>query len=190
MHPKMEVHCQASLLFQDLCFPVFSRLVVDLHIGISQLSVVTSYPAFFIPCAIVTQSRSLTSPEPVPPLMVLAAPAPYSAIFPPFFRRKKMLFVFQKNKSFCCRFPCKSAVVDLALCYFVGCCSAECSYFCFHLLLPPKLSVSLLSLQISPNIHSSHPVLRFSSHNTTFCFYYLSLGLQIQVLFYPVIGRY
>lgn len=34
MHQRMHSGCQSSLFFQNLCFPVFSRLVVDLHIGI------------------------------------------------------------------------------------------------------------------------------------------------------------
>ena len=98
MHPKMEVHCQAPCFFQDLCFPVFSRLVVDLHIGIQPALCGHFVSGIFHSLCDRHIVTFIDIPEPVPPLMVLAAPAPYSAIFSAFFRRKKMIFVFQKNK--------------------------------------------------------------------------------------------
>ena len=49
----------------------------------SQAELVNWYPACSRPCRTDTVSRALTSPEPVPPLTVISAPAPYSAILLP-----------------------------------------------------------------------------------------------------------
>ena len=60
-----------------------------------------------------------------------------------------MSLIFQKDKSFCCRFSCKGTVSDLTLCYLVGCCSAECSSFYFHLLLTSQFPALLYLVSVT-----------------------------------------
>ncbi len=86
-----------SVFFRISAFQFFSRLVVDLHIGIQPAFCSYFVSGIFHPLCDGHIITLIDIPEPVPPLMVLTAPAPYSAIFPPFFAGRKCSSFFKEQ---------------------------------------------------------------------------------------------